>query len=753
MIDKQFEIYRNNVLSTMLEDITRELQLLSVDPLKQLGIGYCPVEGSWIFPERDTHGHVIGMMRRFPNGKKMMVKGSKRGYTYSPVTTFEKGEKQYTSGSYHWTRVREGIPCPLCKREDWCLVSSVDPYNPPAVICPRTKKGAKVDLGEGNYLHILKPEGNIDPSKNILGESEYPYLIVEGASDWAIGTSLGFITIGKPQANCSCKDWVSLLAKKDVIVLGENDGGPGEKGMNLTFETLKDHCNVIKLLPPDGVKDLREWYIQRGITRESILDDISKRGQSVSHEGMVDDISPLALARRWLDFHTIDGVPTIGSYNKQWVKYWDGRYVDWPENEVRGDIYNYFDGLEYTKMGPNKEPIIDNLTLTRSRVSDILDALNADCPITLDPPIWRDGKTFPNPKDLIVFKNGILNVNQYFEGNHNLLEPTPLLFTFNAVPHEFNLDAKCEFTQKIIQDILSHDKEKLALLQEWLGYNLLTDQSMEKFMLFVGRSRSGKSTLLDILEAMLGEEQCVSTNFPKLISRFGCQPLMGKLAAIMPDASIPRTMDATHAVETIKQITGEDGIGIDRKFLPGLPSVKLKCRFTIAVNTLPELPDMANALIDRINLLKFDECYSGREDRSIKKKIVEPKESEGIILWALEGLKRLKENGEFTKPQSSQPLIRQFKALSSPITEFVMECCKLQSSAFVSKIHLYETWKNWAISSGQRPGSHAQLNQQLMSLYPTLCFVKRTINRTKLEYVKGITITDQAKELYLEGEI
>ena len=749
MIDKQFEVYRSNVLPVMLEDIAKELEIPSVEPLIQLGIGYCPAERSWVFPERDTHGHVIGMLRRFPNGRKLMVKGSRRGFTYAPTTTYEKGPKRYISGAHNWTRVSKDIPCPICEKSDWCLISSKDIHNPNAVICARIQHEAKMEVGESGFLHILRTEGNIESSNGILAPTEYPYLIVEGASDWTIGTYLGFTTIGKPHANHACVELIPLLAGKDVIILGENDGGPGEKGTNRTFEGIKKNCNAVKLLPPEGIKDLREWFSQCDITRIHIMDAVSQRGQSASHEGMLEDISPLNLAREWLSAQTINGIMTVGSFNRQWIRYQDGKYVKWPDHEVRGHIYKYFDGMEYSRMGPKNMPMIDSLTLTRAKVSDIMDALNADCPISHDPPIWLDGKTTPDPLDLIVFKNGILDINQYFEGEACLISPTPALFTFNSIPHEFHPDAQCEITKKILWDILSGDQYKMDLLQEWLGYNLIADQSMEKLMLFVGRRRSGKSTILEVMKAMLGEGQCASTSFAKLTSNFGCQPLIGKLAALMSDASVPRNIDATHAVEKIKQITGGDSIGINRKFLPEIPSITLNCRFTIAVNTLPELPDHANALIPRLNLLRFEESYEGHEDRTIKRKLIQPKESEGVLVWALEGLKRLKESGEFTISDASTPLMKQFKALSSPITEFIMECCEVKDGELISKAQLYDTWKNWAIASGQRPGTHAQLNQQLLSLYPSLRFIERTINKSRLKYIRGIDITEQARETYL----
>jgi len=51
--------------------------------LDVIGVGYGNVGGwCWTFPERNHHGQVIGINRRFPNGKKFAVKHSGRGLTY-----------------------------------------------------------------------------------------------------------------------------------------------------------------------------------------------------------------------------------------------------------------------------------------------------------------------------------------------------------------------------------------------------------------------------------------------------------------------------------------------------------------------------------------------------------------------------------------------------------------------------------------------------------------------------------------------
>ena len=60
------------------------LQLgLSIDVLRRLQVGYCKFENFWSFPERDAHGNVIGIQRRFAGGDKRRLPGSKSGLTFA----------------------------------------------------------------------------------------------------------------------------------------------------------------------------------------------------------------------------------------------------------------------------------------------------------------------------------------------------------------------------------------------------------------------------------------------------------------------------------------------------------------------------------------------------------------------------------------------------------------------------------------------------------------------------------------------
>jgi len=52
--------------------------------LLALRVGYCPDDERnpcWVFPERDDRGRLVGLVRRYPDGVKLALTGSKRGLT------------------------------------------------------------------------------------------------------------------------------------------------------------------------------------------------------------------------------------------------------------------------------------------------------------------------------------------------------------------------------------------------------------------------------------------------------------------------------------------------------------------------------------------------------------------------------------------------------------------------------------------------------------------------------------------------
>lgn len=732
---------QKNVWPAMVADLAEQLGV-SARSLTVLGIGWMPLEACWVFPERDAEGRVVGLVRRFKDGKKFSTEGSKRGLTYALAPDFNPQGETYVPGSHNWVRCSEEFPCPICGKHDWCLVSSENPADPRAVICGRRAEGATTPLGETGYLHVRRPEGNVR-STAALSVSEMPILVVEGQSDTAAAFDLGFVAVGKPSASGGFSYLIDLLIGRDVVVIGENDAGAGRIGMEKTFEALRPKVrSVRKLMPPADVKDLRAW-LRRGLTHEQLLSAIDASGTS-SAENLLESTAPLDIAERWLhERHWTSNLPLIRMYMENWYRFDGTKYakID-PKTVIRGDLYAFLKGKMGKRFDSKGVPIVEPYEADAHKVSDIIDTLTMTCPVYGDAPCWLDDGDHPRSQDIIAFSNGLLILPE-----KERVPASPRFFSMTAAPYDWNAYATCPRWLRLLIEVFPNDPEKIALLQEWFGYNLIADNSQEKLMFFVGRPGAGKGTIIEALRAVLGSEQVASTSFDTLVGDFGLQPLCGKLAAIMPDASITRRGDPSKALQILKEISGRDGVGVNRKHKEFLSDHRLTCRFTISVNSMPDLPDHERSLDRRLLLLHFGECFIGRADTTLKDKIVT--EAPGIAVWAVEGLLRLREKG-FTIPASSMPVVEEFRKQSSPVSEFADEHCIIGPYNIPSMM-LYDAFTRWSKDQGIFPGSSTKFMQRFLMLYPGLHVERMTFNGKQVRCVCGAKLTDEAVERYLVG--
>ncbi len=755
----RFQKFHSSVFAEMILLLAAEL---GVDPqaIERLGVGYDYRCQAWVFPERNALGDIIGLSYRYENGKKTMAPGykQKRGLVYPFNQDYGKGVNRYANGCHNWCRVADiGIHCPVCGKPDGCLVSADNPSDPSAAICirPQGKDKAVKDLGDAGYLHILKPQGRVSKTVSVLPVTDLPILIVEGASDVLAAMSLGHIAIGRPGASAGMELLTQMpLAGKEVWIIGENDAGAGREGMEKTFAVIRGMApSVKKVMPPEGIKDLRAWY-NAGLNQEMLTAWVNEHAESSVDldPNVFENGQATTFAREFLNrFHKQDGTYTLRNYREDWYGWRDGRYDRLAASGVRGQLYEFLDGKSFVQETANGK-MVKPVPMTRKLVGDVVDAMFMPelCPVTSHPPAWLSKTDMPDPKDLIVFKNGILDVSEYIVGRIKVYNPDPDLFVMNTLPYAFNEDAQSAMCLDYWQEIFDGDQEIIRLLHQWFGYNLVPDTTQEKMMLFTGRPRSGKSTTLDMLRGMLGADQCCALQMSHLVSRFGRQPMLGKLAAIFGDVKTPRASEANVALETLLAIIGQDAVSIDRKNIEELANVKLFCRFTMTMNDLPAFSDHARALAPRMNIIYFPKSYVGSEDRGLKPRLEAEAKSGKLVNWALEGLKDLRTRGKFVEPTSSLEMLEALELATSPVMKFVKDCCELDGMAM--KRELFDAWRGWCDSEGRMPGMADQFGRWLLNACPKVKAGRQRNPKTgqREYYYAGVRLNDTARKAYLK---
>lgn len=161
-----------------------------------------------------------------------------------------------------------------------------------------------------------------------------------------------------------------------------------------------------------------------------------------------------------------------------------------------------------------------------------------------------------------------------------------------------------------------------------------------------------------------------------------------------------------------KAIVGEDTINAEEKYMSGI-SFKPTAKLISTMNRLPDTRDVSHGYFRRLSILCFNANFSGeKRDNKLREKL--KKELCGIFIWAMEGLKRLKENDyKFSPCKSMDETLKRYKTEQSPMYEFFEDCidqvedeCYREDNKIV-----YNAFKSWAAANGI--GYHyAQMSSQ-----------------------------------------
>jgi putative DNA primase/helicase len=186
--------------------------------------------------------------------------------------------------------------------------------------------------------------------------------------------------------------------------------------------------------------------------------------------------------------------------------------------------------------------------------------------------------------------------------------------------------------------------------------------------------------------------------------------------AIVSDARLGRQHDLAVITERLLSISGEDAPSVDRKFLSAI-TTKLNVRFVILTNELPRLNDAAGAVASRFIILRFTRSWYGCEDTTLTGRLLS--ELPGILLWSIEGWRRLRERGHFIQPKSGRQFVADMEDLTSPVGAFVREWCHLGPNQKVGVGELFAKWQQWCQIKGRKDsGSEQSFGRDLRAVAP-----------------------------------
>lgn len=320
-----------------------------------------------------------------------------------------------------------------------------------------------------------------------------------------------------------------------------------------------------------------------------------------------------------------------------------------------------------------------------------------------------------NQKGYLNFDFGEFDLTESYPGEKELgvwHDHDPEHYSTFRMPYKYQ-PQDCPLWKKTLSDIFEGDQRKIDILQEFFGYCLTKDVRKEKALLLLGESRTGKSTILETLSYMIGEDNCSFVSLDYIFHPQYSPLLMNKLVNIDTDVSAK----AENFEREFKTITSGEPLVCNQKFVETF-KFRPYCKLVLAANVFPKITDHSSAFYKRLILLPCDRVFEEHEqDILLKDKLT--KELYGIFQWAVEGLRRLNERGGFEQHEFMKEAVKELEDTNNPSNIFFEEHVESgkDDEFFIEKGELFNHYKQWCVKTQNYTISARKFSQAIHKRY------------------------------------
>lgn len=254
------------------------------------------------------------------------------------------------------------------------------------------------------------------------------------------------------------------------------------------------------------------------------------------------------------------------------------------------------------------------------------------------------------PEIFINVANGVVLQNGTLVPHH------PDYGATYVMPYRYmpELAGKCPNFFNFLKDAWGTDadcNDKVKALQEAIAVSLAGYATrFQRAFLLIGKARTGKSVLLEVVSSLFPEEASASVSFNKLAENRFLVSLDKKLLNVVGELSEKRPI----AGDLFKATVDGSPIACYRLYQESFNLTPIAAHWA-ASNHLPKSADSSQGFIRRWLMFKFEnQRAEDQVDIYLKDKIIA--EREAIFAWALQVLPEILKRGTFTFPDSHRKL-------------------------------------------------------------------------------------------------
>ena len=485
---------------------------------------------------------------------------------------------------------------------------------------------------------------------------------------------------------------------------------------------IKSNMNVLNLVEGDGRNNALYSYILPLQQNEFTIDEC-RECIGVINEFILKDPLPedeLAVILRDGAFNK----PTF--FNSKGAFLFDkfAKYFVRAENIIKlnGKLHIYKNGIYVADDKVIEATMIEHIpNLNQSKRKEVL--AYVDLLVSKESPVAD--------ANLIAFENGVLDIIE-----DTFTDFSPEYIITNKIPHRYIADAENELLDRTMNKLACGDESVLKLLYESVGYCFYRRNELRKSFFLLGEKRNGKSTFLDLVSTLLGEDNTSNLDLCEIGDRFRTAELTGKLANIGDDINDEWISNTA----IFKKVVSGDIVTVERK---GQDPYKLRsfAKFFFSANSLPRLGrgKDSSAVLDRLVIIPFDAKFSKTDadyDPFIKYKLRKEEVIEALIAKAIPALREVLANEEFTTCEKVKYNLEEFEKTNNPILEFFDE---LDESDYLNepiKV-VYQRYSTFCLGNNLQPISSIEFQKQIKKQFDLV--------------VKVVTVKGKKVRVYSNG--
>ncbi len=382
-----------------------------------------------------------------------------------------------------------------------------------------------------------------------------------------------------------------------------------------------------------------------------------------------------------------------------WHKWADYRYVSDKENAITQIAINSVnllhvaeldkDQRKWAEVSLNKERLNAAIHITGTSPSTIVSAMELDA----------QPNELCTPAGIVNLRTG--EIRKAIKGADFNTRSTVV------APFKMPTPMWSNFLTEIIED-----EDRIAYLQELFGAALFGDSRFHVLPVFVGTGANGKSTILDVIMGILGDYSAMMPEDFLIDTKGAAHPTdIARLRGVRLAVASETRPDGKFNESRVKMLTGGDTLSarfMNKDFFDFKPTHTL----FMAVNHLPEVKSGGDGFWRRLRKIDFRKTIPVERRKENFAKTLIAEEGPGILQWMIDGAVRITNQG-MTEPESIKLSTQSYRHEEDHIAKFLDEKTIIVDKASVTRVALFNAYRDWCSENGERPISQNSLTREI----------------------------------------